>query len=141
MKLCSRCKKQDVPFGIERGQKDGLARYCKSCKGILNRISKKKHRERVNKENRKYRLHKKLKQHSAPLELYEVLFVKQNGRCAICKTVPTAERRLAIDHCYTTNQVRGLLCFSCNTGLGHFRDNQDSLNNALEYLQSYLKLN
>ena len=43
-------------------------------------------------------------------------------------------KRIAIDHCHLTGVVRGLLCHSCNTGLGYFNDNWVLLDNALEYL-------
>ena len=66
-------------------------------------------------------------------EDYERLFESQNGRCAICKK--ETERRLDVDHCHSTNKVRGLLCNQCNQGLGLFQDNPLILKSALEYLQ------
>jgi hypothetical protein len=65
---------------------------------------------------------------------YEVLFKKQNGRCAICRGKPLKNKNLCIDHCHETGAIRGLLCFNCNTGLGHFRDNMNLLNSAQKYL-------
>lgn len=50
---------------------------------------------------------------------YEAMWVRQLGRCAICgKEEP--RRRLAVDHDHSTNKVRGLLCFPCNTFLGRY---------------------
>ena len=54
-------------------------------------------------------------------------------RCAICRE----EVPLAVDHCHTTGSIRGLLCGNCNQGLGRFKDNIVSLNNAIKYLKEF----
>lgn len=74
---------------------------------------------------------------------YEALFAKQNGVCAICqkpeKTIDKKQnklRRLAVDHCHTTDKIRGLLCFECNTGIGKFGDNPQLIERAAEYVRN-----
>lgn len=57
---------------------------------------------------------------------------KQNNKCAICNTELTNE--FLIDHCHTTNKVRGLLCRDCNFAIGLFKDNIKTLENAIQYL-------
>lgn len=68
----------------------------------------------------------------------------QQWRCAICRTEdPGGKGGLHIDHdhrhcagtygcglCY-----RGLLCHSCNTGLGLFRENPELLDAAAAYIR------
>jgi hypothetical protein len=49
-------------------------------------------------------------------EQYDILFAAQNGRCALCPSVPK-QRRLHIDHDHVTKKVRGLLCYRCNNFL------------------------
>jgi len=66
--------------------------------------------------------------------------LKQNGKCAICKKPETRKtgnkiRELSIDHCHKTGKVRGLLCDSCNNGLGRFKDSVKLLESALKYLK------
>lgn len=69
------------------------------------------------------------------LEIYNELFEKQNGCCAICEIHQSEQKRvMAVDHCHLSQKVRGLLCFRCNTALGKFGDNADLLNKAIIYL-------
>lgn len=75
-------------------------------------------------------------------EEYDTILKEQNNVCAICKNPETAKehrtgnvRKLAIDHCHTTNKVRGLLCASCNQGLGKFKDSINLLENAIKYIK------
>jgi hypothetical protein len=48
-------------------------------------------------------------------------------------------KMLCVDHNHLTGKVRGLLCSSCNSGLGHFEENIDYLNCAIEYLEQHDK--
>jgi hypothetical protein len=58
----------------------------------------------------------------------------QRGRCWICKT-PFGVKGFQVDHCHATGKVRGLLCGSCNSGLGFFGDNPGLLKRAIKYLK------
>lgn len=72
---------------------------------------------------------------------YDALFTKQNGVCAICKQAETVRHKngkvypLCVDHCHSSGCIRGLLCQTCNKGLGNFKDSTLFLMNAVEYLQ------
>ena len=67
---------------------------------------------------------------------YEALLAQQGGVCAICRKKPERpKRRLGIDHCHLTNEVRGLLCSKCNVGLGMFDDDPRRLRAAARYLE------
>lgn len=60
---------------------------------------------------------------------YESL-VKRNGpKCPIC-----GGEAGDIDHCHETGAVRGILCRSCNVGLGNFKDSKANLMSAIRYL-------
>lgn len=67
------------------------------------------------------------------LEAYDLFFEAQQGRCAICGN-KQRNKRLAVDHDHQTGKVRGLLCVSCNMGLGCFKDHIDYLSKAITYL-------
>jgi len=76
---------------------------------------------------------------------YNTLLQKQNGVCAICGKVHNhlsktgKPRRLFVDHDHNTNEIRGLLCHSCNVALGLFKDSTESLAKAILYLQKGIK--
>jgi len=55
---------------------------------------------------------------------------QQGSKCGICGQVG----ELVIDHDHTTGKFRGLLCSTCNKGLGHFSDSSVLLENAARYL-------
>lgn len=70
---------------------------------------------------------------------YLTLVASVNGRCCICGETPKPDklgRTLAVDHDHKSGQVRGLLCRSCNTGLGLFKDSEDLLLAAISYLKA-----
>lgn len=69
-------------------------------------------------------------------EEHSEMLEKQNYTCAICKQPQNYSRtdKLYVDHCHVTSKVRGLLCNSCNTGLGNFKDNPNLLRKAATYL-------
>ena len=77
------------------------------------------------------------------IEKYDEMYRQQNGRCAICSQEETCKdschdrpRRLSIDHCHESGQVRGLLCHSCNTAIGKFKDDTFMMQRAIEYIHN-----
>lgn len=62
----------------------------------------------------------------------------QKGMCAICGISLVTPDRInpCIDHNHKTEEVRGLLCQKCNSGLGNFNDSPSQLIKAYEYLLS-----
>lgn len=99
---------------------------CLECFKISTKQYKQSKPEHVKKLKKKY--HLKFN-YGITQEKYNELLLKQNGLCAICnepEIIPSAHkdgsiRRLAVDHCHNSNEVRGLLCNGCNTGLGKFK--------------------
>jgi len=73
------------------------------------------------------------------IEDYNRMLSEQNGACAICGTdKPGGKAKVwSVDHCHSTNRVRGLLCHRCNMGLGYFKDDLDRLRNAIAYLSKF----
>lgn len=76
-------------------------------------------------------------------KIYQELFNKQHGVCAICKepesnTTSTITALLAVDHDHVTGQIRGLLCKGCNIALGSMKDSPERLRAAATYLEERL---
>lgn len=114
MKTCSKCgrTKPGTQFHIRRRAIDGLSTRCKVCIGPEKRferygVDEAWHRER---------------------------WAKQDGKCLICSG-DLATLGDHIDHDHVTGVVRGLLCGSCNRGLGLFADSPQRLETAIRYLQ------
>lgn len=42
-----------------------------------------------------------------------------------------------IDHCHVTNEIRGLLCRSCNHALGLVEDDPETLRNLAAYIETF----
>lgn len=65
---------------------------------------------------------------------------RQQGLCAICGKRPSGAKkqsyRLHVDHDHTTGKVRGLLCQSCNHGVGNFKDDPALLEAAIAYIKA-----
>ena len=64
------------------------------------------------------------------------MFEAQGGLCAICRTAPAAH----VDHDHDTGEVRELLCFNCNGGLGQFKDDPEVLRAAARYVERHRSL-
>jgi hypothetical protein len=70
------------------------------------------------------------------IDAYNDMFTKQGGKCAICgKHQSECTRALAVDHDHITGKIRGLLCSTCNIGLGNFKDDTSLLKNTITYLE------
>jgi len=69
-------------------------------------------------------------------EEWEQLRENEDFSCMICGiTEPELSRVLDVDHCHSSNKVRGVLCNPCNAVLGHAKDNIEVLKAAISYLE------
>lgn len=75
-----------------------------------------------------------LKKYGLTPEQFQEMLKRQDSKCAICGN-HQQYRQLSIDHCHKTGKVRGLLCTSCNRGIGYFYDSPYRLKNAAKYLE------
>jgi hypothetical protein len=57
----------------------------------------------------------------------------QGSMCLICRR-PITAKSAHVDHDHATGKVRGILCFPCNSGMGHFADDPEVLCRAARYL-------
>lgn len=136
MKTCSKCgkTKSQKEFTKRPSSKDGFCSWCKQCN---KEAIKKRYAE--NPEYRKQvKSNKYLREFGITLEDYNLMYEEQNGNCAICKEhSSTHDRLLAIDHCHTTGKIRKLLCKNCNLALGLIKENKETLNTMISYLEEH----
>jgi hypothetical protein len=70
------------------------------------------------------------------LEISDVqaMYLEQFGRCKIC-TIALPFDKVNVDHCHKSGKIRGLLCSACNKMLGFAKDNPETLQKAIKYLE------
>ena len=111
--------------------KDGHLRH--ECKLCMNKKARARHKEARKKPG--YGRDQYLKRYGITHQDYERMLEAQGGVCAICRSVETKKwDHFSVDHNHETGEVRGLLCATCNTGLGQFQDNPSLLVEAANYL-------
>ena len=145
MKVCKKCgvAKKNDRFYKEARVKDGLSARCKACcKADAKEVFRanpepyrKRAREVPPEKSRAQRLRKK---YGITIDDYNRMLEQQGGTCAICPAVVSGHNMtddLLVDHCHSTNKVRGLLCADCNLMLGCINDNVELLEKAVLYLQ------
>ena len=146
-KTCPSCKQDKYfsEFGKDKTKKLGISSYCKPCASSNRTKNYKKNPQEEKTKLKSY--YKKNKQKSYAysiknlygLTIEELNHIKllQNNSCKICKTHESnLKRKLFVDHCHETKNVRGLLCQSCNTMIGNAKDNILVLQSAINYLSS-----
>jgi hypothetical protein len=86
---------------------------------------------------------KLVKQFGITLEIYNEMRESQGYRCAMCLRdescfiVKNPNFRLVVDHCHFTGKVRGLLCPTCNCGIGFLHESVEVLEAAIAYIQKH----
>jgi hypothetical protein len=142
-KKCTSCK-QNIPvemFYYRTASEDKLSYRCKPCDKLAGKKYRQLHKER----DRQLRKWERLKRaYGLSKEDYLKLWEKQKGCCKICQeplkegwTKNHDKNRAVVDHCHTTNKVRGLLCTMCNKGIGLLGDNSEGLYKAYLYLHNF----
>ena len=143
-KTCSKCRfeKPIEDFHINRKSKDGKQHRCKECSKELTQAATKVWRTNNPTAASASNIRTKIKlKYGLTLEEITKLLDTQNGCCAICDEpisfIANDKRsKPHVDHDHETGIVRGLLCLTCNTGLGMFRDSKNLLEQASVYLSN-----
>lgn len=88
----------------------------------------------------KVRLKQLKYQYGITEEEFTGLLNSQNNKCAICQLTFDFNTKWTtphVDHDHKTSSSRGLLCGSCNLGIGYLKDNTENLQSAIKYLENY----
>lgn len=145
-KRCASCKRHLPLSEFYMTSKGYYKSYCSLCRIKRRQERIKNNPERYGKEyykelrnNPKYKEYRKnqhlKKKFGITLDEYNLMFLKQQGKCLICNTHQRdLKRSLHVDHNHKTGEVRGLLCFNCNIGIGYLKHDTEILSNAIDYL-------
>ena len=147
--FCPRCAthQEQSAFYADNKRTTTVSSQCRSCRAVQDaeRFVRKmaEDPEQIREQTRaRTRKHQFAKMYGITLDDYAAMLKSQAGVCAICKCVEVAlgkggrVKPLAVDHDHDTGKVRGLLCHSCNHGLGVMRDNPALLRAAADYLEA-----
>lgn len=132
LKMCSKCQEDKSPENFSRNAryKDGFSPQCRNCVGAISRW----------------------KFYGLTEQELTAMWEAQDRKCGICREDILLMGEHVdgkyikpgnIDHDHSCCPgpsscgacVRGLLCFSCNKGIGNFEDSIERLQNAQEYLR------
>ena len=139
MKTCVKCG-QTKPldsFPKHKECRDGRRGTCKECRREYCRNWYSANRGRQRASDLKYKYGMTTDEYAAKLR-------EQGGGCAVCGKTPEENGKdLAVDHDHSCcpgerscgKCVRGLLCDTCNRGVGHFKDSTELLLAAVAYLR------
>ena len=70
------------------------------------------------------------------VEEYDRMLEEQGNSCSICAK-SFDDFQPVVDHDHDTGAVRAVLCTHCNTGLGQFFDDAQTLQKAIDYLAKF----
>lgn len=111
MKRCTYCKLEfPLTEFYTRTDTGGLKSRCKTCECLYSRA-------------RNYKI---------TLDQAQELMDSTNCHC--CGKEILDKRSTYIDHRHETNKIRGILCMSCNSGIGFLGDNLEGVLKAVNYL-------
>ena len=130
--ICGEIKERSE-FYKWKSRQDGLTAYCKPCFNNKNKKWQAQNPDKLPNLDQN-RISSRKRNFGIYENDYAQMLVDQNNSCAICKKEIWWEA--AVDHCHTTNVVRGLLCRKCNLGLGGFKDNIETIRKAIAYVKS-----
>jgi len=131
-KQCSKCliTKPTTNFYAQKGCLHGKSSWCKDCSRVYDKEKNKSSEYKLHKKN--YELQKL---YGITIKDYNSMLEQQNNKCKLCENSFQQNKKIHVDHCHNTGKIRGLLCVSCNRGLGYLKDDKDLLLKAVKYLK------
>lgn len=148
-KRCSGCgeTKAASAFYFRNKKRGTLRADCKACvvarsnrSHALNPQRSKRSLARFHAKHPRYQKNYDLQRnYGIDLAAFDRMRDAQNYACAICERPEAAlpRRTLVVDHDHDSGHVRGLLCATCNTGIGHFADDPARMRNAIHYMEKH----
>ena len=132
MQICRKCGKT-LPFSEFyplRSMRLGYRTDCRTCATAYARSWVEKNPEKAFDSHLRRRF-------GITLDEYNAMLAEQGGVCLICGELPTGprNRRKGKQRTFIARLVRGLLCSTCNVGIGNLKDDAATVRAALNYLE------
>ena len=141
-KTCTKCKlDKSVDAFYWHSQRKHYIPACKECISQAGKKNFSENREKRNKQNQEWRranpersqvIKARTNGIKITWEQFSELKTLQDNKCALCQK---ELEKFHIDHCHDSGEVRGLLCPTCNWGLGLLGDTEETIERALNYLR------
>lgn len=130
-KICTKCniEKDLNEFTSTRKMSDGKYARCRKCRSEDAKINNAKKSPEEKYGTFAARMYNITKEEAIKLR-------RESSSCGICKKEIKWKNR-HLDHCHNSKKVRGILCPTCNKGLGSFYDNPTYLQNAIAWLAAH----
>ena len=128
-KLCYTCRERKAEDAFRSNRN-----VCRACEGANNiarnhTVVNGLKRQRINNLKVRYGMN---------VDEFFVMLKSQNSECAICGIDLSEDfTKCYVDHDHVTGKNRAILCYSCNIGLGHFKDDPELLRKAADYLAQH----
>lgn len=139
-RTCTKCKQHKDIHEFHKSAGPYRRRTCKACADARRKeLAALKDPLETAARSRAHHLRTK---YGISVDEFDKLWDAQDGKCQICSKAMSNNVRVnepdkvQIDHCHDTGRVRGLLCFSCNTGIGKLQDSVELLEKAIDYLKN-----
>lgn len=138
---CGNCKEKGVPKG---------ARLCLSCSATCYECKaqprQKQHRlcavcqakkDKIRKSSFESKFADKITRIASNYKVFRPLaaVLAATTICHACGAKSIEGKKMHVDHCHETNDVRGVLCFTCNVALGNVQDSIARLEKLIFYLR------
>ena len=132
--------------------KEGSRIRCKTCKRETCNNWSTAHKDKVREKSKKWskanpdktrilRRNKVLSQYGLTIESVEAMLNEQDSKCANPGCLATSpggrHHTWHVDHDHKTGKARGLLCNTCNVGLGMLGEDENRILGLIKYLRRY----
>lgn len=115
----------------DRASKNNRLWYARNAEAVKERSAV---WQRENPE--KVRSRELKKKYGLSVEKFNAMLSDQGGACKICKKQAQKNKNLSVDHCHTSNRIRGIICQPCNMALGMVKDNVGVLRSMIAYVEA-----
>ncbi len=143
--VCKQCKKEKLKSDFHKDSSTvaGIRAICKTCVQENRQADPKKAKRKEWRDAQDKRLLRAGAMVSILRKLgyvvtktdYLNILDEAGTICPICEN--EFIKTPSMDHCHSTNKIRGLICNDCNIALGLFKDSKVALLNAIRYLEDF----